>query len=115
MGVQIAWKDGLPDDPLERAQIEQILTESGLSSKYSAIKRLRDGDDEEAQAEIQRILEEEGLEAARQAAAMAAQGNATLAEEDEEQQEPVSRSSKAVMAQLQIDRGQNVKGPGRRG
>lgn len=58
-GLQITWKDGLPDDPFERAQIEQILITSGLTSKYSAIKRLLDGDDDAAQAEMERIEEEQ--------------------------------------------------------
>src|SRR3712207_5235916 len=46
MKPTIMWKDGLPDDPLERAQIEQILKTAGLTSTYSSIKRLHDGDDE---------------------------------------------------------------------
>ena len=110
MGIQVHWKDGLPDDPLERAQIEQILTSGGLTSKYSAIKRLRDGDASEAAAELERIAREEAEKAAR--AAAAAEEGAPLREE---QQGQSSRSSKETLAKLKIDRGQNVKGPGRRG
>lgn len=58
-GLQITWKDGLPDDPFERAQIEQILKTTGLTSTYSAIKRLLDGDDKAAEAEMKRIAEEQ--------------------------------------------------------
>jgi hypothetical protein len=57
--VSSTWKDGLPDDPLERAQIEQILKTSGLTSTYSSIKRLHDGDGAAAEEEIERIREEE--------------------------------------------------------
>ncbi len=58
-GLQISWKDGLPDDPFERMQIEAGLIGAGLTSKHSAIKRLLDGDDEAAEAEMQRIEEEQ--------------------------------------------------------
>ena len=58
MKPTIVWKDGLPDDPLERAQIEQILKAAGLTSDYSAIKRLHDGDGAAAQEEMRRIQEE---------------------------------------------------------
>ncbi len=58
MKPTIMWKDGLPEDPLERAQIEQILKTSGLTSTYSSIKRLHDGDDEAAMEEMKRIAEE---------------------------------------------------------
>src|SRR5215211_2021766 len=97
MGVQIHWKDGLPDDPLERSQIEQILVTSGLTSKYSAIKRLRDGSDEEAVAELERIAIEEGLEAAREAA-LAAEG-VELEEEDEEGESSSSKRAEAAAKQ----------------
>ena len=58
-GLQITWKDGLPDDPFERMQIEVGLIGAGLTSKHSAIKRLLDGDDEAAEAEMRRIEEEQ--------------------------------------------------------
>lgn len=58
-GLSITWKDGLPDDPAERSTIEATLITSGLTSKYSAIKRLLDGDDDAAQAEMLRIAQEQ--------------------------------------------------------
>ncbi len=58
-GLQITWKDGLPDDPFERMQIETGLIGAGLTSKHSAIKRLLDGDEEAAEAEMRRIEEEQ--------------------------------------------------------
>ncbi len=58
-GLQITWKDGLPDDPFERMQIETGLIAAGLTSKYSAIKRLLDGDDDAAEAEMARMEEEQ--------------------------------------------------------
>lgn len=57
-GIQIEWKDGLPKDPAEESTIETTLITAGLTSKYSAIKRLLDGDDEATQAEMDRIEEE---------------------------------------------------------
>jgi hypothetical protein len=110
--VVINWKDGLPDDPVERAQIEQILVGSDLTSRYSAIKRLRDGDDEDAREELERIAQEEGLEAAR-AAAFAAGGRTP--EEESEKPEPMgaSRSSRQVMARMKQERGQNPDQAGR--
>jgi hypothetical protein len=56
--VKSEWKDGLPDDRLERAQIEQILRSADLTSIYSSIKRLHDGDGEAAREEMRRIEEE---------------------------------------------------------
>jgi hypothetical protein len=58
-GLHITWKDGLPDDPFERMQIETGLIAAGLTSKYSSIKRRLDGDDEATEAEMQRIEEEQ--------------------------------------------------------
>jgi hypothetical protein len=108
--VVITWKDGLPDDPLERAQIEQILTSSGLTSKYSAIRRLRDGNDEEAAAEIERIALEEGLDAAREAA-MAAGGVGGVQEESPEPER--SESSRRTEAAMKQQIGWNDKNAGR--
>jgi len=110
--VVITWKDGLPDDPLEKAQIESILIGSSLTSQYSAIKRLRDGDDEEAAAELARILEERGVDAAREAAIAAAQG-APVPGEEEETQEEKSTSQRRTEAQIKQQIGWNDKNAGR--
>lgn len=76
-GLIIAWKDGLPDDPLERAQIEQILITAGLTSKFSSIKRLLDGDHDAAEEEIGRMDEEaaqtDAMEINKESAIFAAQ------------------------------------------
>src|SRR5215212_7490698 len=114
--VTIAWKDGLPDDALERAQIEQLLTSSGLTSRYSAIKRLRDGSDQEALAELERISAEQGVEAARAAALEVAQGAPVPGEAEQEDRGSRSRSSRINMGRLKQDRGQGGAGkPGRFG
>jgi hypothetical protein len=57
--LQIDWKDGLPKDRAEDSTIESTLVTSGLTSKYSAIKRLNDGDDKAAEEELERIKEEQ--------------------------------------------------------
>jgi hypothetical protein len=110
-GITIAWKDGLPDDRFERAQIEQILVESELTSRYAAIKRLKDGDDEETREELQRIAEEEGIEAARSAALAAARG--APVQEEEEPPPAKSESSKRTLARMKQERGQGDNQAGR--
>lgn len=56
----IGWKDGLPTDAMEQAQIEQIRTGGkATSSVKSAIQRLDSDTDEEADAELDRIKEEQ--------------------------------------------------------
>lgn len=58
--INIFWKDGLPDDDKEAAEIMNIRT-GGKStlSQYSAIKRLDNLSDEDTQAELDAILEDE--------------------------------------------------------
>lgn len=58
-GLQIIWKDGLPKDRAEESTIETTLVGAGLTSRYSAIKRLLDGDDDAAKEEMDRIDEEQ--------------------------------------------------------
>jgi hypothetical protein len=58
-GLQITWKDGLPKDRAEESTIESTLIASELTSHYSSIKRLLDGDDDAAQEEIDRIRQEQ--------------------------------------------------------
>ena len=58
--INIFWKDGLPDDDKEAAEIMNIRT-GGKStlSQYSAIKRLDNLSDEDTQAELNAILDDE--------------------------------------------------------
>lgn len=56
--VEIAWKDGLPDDEKEQTQIEAQKRQAGLTSLLSAIQRLEDLDEKAAKEEIGRIREE---------------------------------------------------------
>lgn len=58
--INIFWKDGLPDDDKEAAEIMNIRT-GGKStlSQYSAIKRLDNLSDEDTQAELDAILDDE--------------------------------------------------------
>lgn len=58
-GLQIVWKDGLPKDRAEDSTIESTLVASQLTSHYSSIKRLLDGDDDAAQEEMDRIKQEQ--------------------------------------------------------
>jgi hypothetical protein len=110
-GVAISWKDGLPDDRFERAQTEQILVESDLTSRYSAIKRLLDGDEEGVREELARIAEEEGVDAARNAAIAAARG--LPVQEQEPPPEKESESSRRTKAKLKQERGQGDNQGGR--
>ena len=114
-GLQITWKDGLPDDPFERAQIEQILVTSGLTSKYSAIKRLLDGDDAAAEEEMRRIEEEQQASQMAEAAmgmGMAPPQDATEAQElrgkmvteREEQKEIEKEAAKEAVKQAKEKR-----------
>lgn len=99
-GLTITWKDGLPDDPLERAQIEQIVITSGLTSKFSAIKRLLDGDVEAAEDEMERMAEE-GAEQA-QADADALMMQIPPGEEDQQSGPPADDKN---MAKAKAERG----------
>lgn len=59
--VRIEWKDGLPDDPLEGAQVEQIRTGGkATSSVRSAVRRLDEIDGEQLEKELDEIQEDEG-------------------------------------------------------
>ena len=59
--VRIEWKDGLPDDPLEGAQVEQIRTSGkATSSVRSAVRRLDEIDGEQLEKELDEIQEDEG-------------------------------------------------------
>ena len=114
--VAISWKDGLPDDRFERAQIEQILVESDLTSRHSAIKRLLDGDNEQTREELERIRAEEGVDAARNAAIAAARGAPVedpVEEEEEEVPPKKSESSRRTMARMKQERGQGDNQGGR--
>lgn len=99
-GLTITWKDGLPDDPLERAQIEQIVITSGLTSKFSAIKRLLDGDVDAAQDEMERMAEEGAEQAQADADALMMQQLPV----DEEQQSGPPADDKN-MAKAKAERG----------
>lgn len=62
--VNIAWEDGLPRDPREEAEIETMRQSAGIASRYSSIKRLDGGTDDEIQEEIDRIDEDKAAGAA---------------------------------------------------
>lgn len=55
----IEWKDGLPDDDSEETVNAATAIGAGMLSKKSAIKRLYDLDDDQAEEELKRIAEEE--------------------------------------------------------
>jgi len=65
--MQIHWKDGLPKDRAEDSTIEATLITSGLTSKFSAILRLNDGDLEATEEEMERIEEEGQAQAEKDA------------------------------------------------
>lgn len=56
--VHVQWQDGLPADPKEQAETEEIRIRSGTSAQTSSIRRLDGGTQEEAEAEFERIAEE---------------------------------------------------------
>lgn len=62
--IDIKWRDGLPEDPLEAAQIEQIRSAAGNTSVFSSIRRLDGGTDSEIQEELDRINEDSATSAA---------------------------------------------------
>ena len=75
--IQIQWQDGLPPDPKEQAETEQIRTgNKPTTSQVSAARRIDGGTQEEAEAEIQRITEE--TEAERQATLEDAEATAAI-------------------------------------
>jgi hypothetical protein len=57
--VQITWQDGLPDDELERTQIEVQRYGAGLTSLESALKRLDGLEGQSLKDEIARIRAEQ--------------------------------------------------------
>lgn len=60
LDLTIEWQDGLPDDPLEDAQVESIRTGGkATSSVKSAIRRLDGGSDDSIEKELALIDEEE--------------------------------------------------------
>lgn len=100
-GLQLTWKDGLPDDPLERAQIEQIQILSGITSKYSAIKRSLDGDGDAAEEEMKRIEEERAAQ----------QENDIAMAQALAPPEPVNDPSKPANMKAKDDKGGKPKPP----
>ena len=54
----IQWKDGLPDDPAEMVQTENVAVSAGITSRLSAMKRVYNLSDEQAEAE-QKLINEE--------------------------------------------------------
>ena len=57
--LTIAWRDGLPDDPAENAQVEMIRTNSSLTSRRAALARLDQGATEaDLDAEVEAIERE---------------------------------------------------------
>ena len=77
--IKIEWQDGLPGDPLELAQAEQIRTkDTPTSSVISSIQRLDGGTREDAEAEAQRIAEEGQLRAESELASALTQTDGEL-------------------------------------
>lgn len=56
--LKIEWHDGLPEDPREMAEIEQIRINSGTSSIESSIRRLDGGNQETIDDEVDRIRQD---------------------------------------------------------
>lgn len=60
--ISITWQDGLPDDPLESAQIMQIRTGNKATlSQYSAIQQLDGRTDEDIDAELELIRQDDEI------------------------------------------------------
>jgi hypothetical protein len=57
--LQIGWKDGLPNDRTEDVTNEVAAVTARISSRYSAILRLNNGDAAATEQEMKRIEEEE--------------------------------------------------------
>ena len=63
--INVQWEDGLPPDPKEQAEVEQIRTANQpTSAQVSSIRRLNGGTQEEAEAEMERIREEQEAKSA---------------------------------------------------
>lgn len=71
--VNIQWQDGLPKDPKETAETEEIRLRSGNTSLVSSIMRTDGSTKEEALAEIERMDEEAQASAERELATAEAQ------------------------------------------
>lgn len=54
----IHWKDGLPDDPAEMVQTENVAVSAGITSKQTAMRRVYGYSEEQAKAEMKLIEEE---------------------------------------------------------
>lgn len=54
----IQWKDGLPDDPAEAVQTENVAVAAGITSKQTAMRRVYGYSEEQAKAELALIEEE---------------------------------------------------------
>ena len=80
--LNVNWRDGLPADRTEDVANEVALFTAGLTSKYSSILRLNDGDAEATDQEIERIKEEQE----EQAMSGALIGGADLPQDGEIQQ-----------------------------
>ena len=58
--ISVTWQDGLPDDPLESAQIMQIRTGGKATiSQYSAIQQLDGRTDDDIEAELGLIRQDD--------------------------------------------------------
>jgi hypothetical protein len=62
--IKIEWRDGLPEDPIEATNIEAVRQQWGIASKYSSLKRLDGGTEENTQEELDRIHEDSAQSAA---------------------------------------------------
>lgn len=56
--IDIKFSDVVPSDPIQETQVEETKVGSGLSSKYSSIKRLENYNDEEVEVELEKIKNE---------------------------------------------------------
>lgn len=56
--LTLHWNDGLPQDDAELIQVLSMAVQSGIMSRFSALK-LRGLSDEEVQAELEQIAEEQ--------------------------------------------------------
>ena len=54
----LEWRDGLPNDDIEQAEIEQIRIDSGTTSKKDSIMRLDSVDEKTAEEKLKEINEE---------------------------------------------------------
>lgn len=60
--INIFWNDGLPDDPVEEANLMNIRTGGKATiSQFSAIQRLDNLTDEDTQAELEAIQEDSNI------------------------------------------------------